>query len=195
MNRRRTRRAVTLSRSVGSSKGRRYLSQPDIDGAIAEVAEKAASEQIHIALIGGAALQLYGSDRLTADVDFAADGFIKSLRHGKRLAFGGEQTRSSAGVPIDLVVRDDRWATLYAASIETAQWMNAVQAMVARPEYLLAMKMQARRDKDEFDVAFLLSGDVVNLRKARQVVAKYLGEYAAEELNALVKEFEWKRSR
>lgn len=195
MNRRRTRRTVSLSRSVGSSKGRRYLSQSDLDGAIAEVAEKAASEQVHIALIGGAALQLYGSDRLTADVDFAADGFIKSLPHGKRLAFGGEQTKSSAGVPIDLVVRDDRWAALYAASIETAQWMNAVQAMVARPEYLLAMKMQARRDKDEFDVAFLLSGDVVNLRKARQVVATYLGEYAAEELSALVKEFEWKRSR
>lgn len=172
-----------------------HLSSAQLEEAIAEVAQAAKAEGVQLALIGGVALHFYGSDRLTTDIDFAASDLIAELPRGPGLSFGGEQTQTSNGIPIDLVIRSDRWAPLYEAAIETAKRVSGSKAPVARPEYILAMKMQARRDKDEFDLAFLLGSAVINVKRARKIVEEYLGGYAEEEFDSLVEEFEWKRSR
>lgn len=179
-----------------SSKSVRPLDQSDILEAIAEVAQMARRNGVSIALIGGCALHLYGSDRFTADVDFVADALLGDLPRGAALSFGGEQTQTRAGVPIDLIIRDDRWAPLYEAALETAKRIPGSKALVVRPEHLLAMKMQARRPKDEADIDFLLgTKGVINHNKARKVVGEFLGGYAEEELDSLVAEYEWKRNR
>lgn len=183
-----------MKRNSGSKRVQ-HLSSAQLDEAVAEVALAAKAEGVQIALIGGVALHFYGSDRLTTDIDFAASDLIDDLPRGPELSFGGEQTQTSNGIPVDLIIRSDRWAPLYEAAIETAKRVPGSKALVARPEYILAMKMQARRPKDEFDLAFLLSNSVINVKSARKVVEEYLGNYAEEELDSLIEEFEWKRSR
>ncbi len=183
-----------MSKSPGNSR-MEALSQQEIRDAIEEIVKIAKSERVAIALIGGCALQLYGSTRFTADIDFASDNLIDDLPRGTALSFGGEQTHASNGVTVDLIIRDDRWAPLYEAAIETAKRVPGTKAPVARPEYLLAMKMQARRPKDEADIDFLLRSGVVNLKRAKKIVEEYLGGYAEEELEALADEIAWKESR
>jgi hypothetical protein len=50
---------------------------------------------VRIALLGGFALQQYGSDRLTGDIDIAAPEVLDGLPAGKALTFGGVQTTTS----------------------------------------------------------------------------------------------------
>jgi hypothetical protein len=66
---------------------------------------------------------------------------------------------------------------------------------VVTPEYLLALKMAAARDKDVFDVKYLLGSGVVDLKVARGIVREFLGKYAARELDARAAEVEWRRGR
>lgn len=183
-----------MSKSTGNTR-MEALSQQEIREAIEEISGMAKAAQVTIALIGGCALQLYGSTRFTADIDFAADNLLDDLPRGTALSFGGEQTQASNGVTVDLIIRDDRWAPLYEAAIETAKRVPGTKAPVARPEYLLAMKMQARRPKDEADIDFLLRSGVVNMKRAKKIVEEYLGGYAEEELEALADEIAWKESR
>jgi len=48
------------------------LSLEEMHAGLAEIASLAREAQVSIALVGGVALYHYGSDRLTADIDFAA---------------------------------------------------------------------------------------------------------------------------
>ena len=175
---------------------KQFLSPEKMDEAVTEVAAIAKSEGIRIAVIGGYAMQLYGSDRLTSDVDFAADSPIPGLRRGRRLTFGGTQTQSSAGVPIDIVVRDDAYEELYDEVISLAKRIRGVPVPVATPEHLAAMKMAAGRDgKDHLDLAFLIVSGATSTAKARRIIERHLGEYAAREFDLLVDEFRWRHSR
>lgn len=177
----------------------KFLSPAQLDEAIAEVSAAAKAEDVHVALIGGCALQLYGSDRLTADLDFVADNLLGALPPGKELSFGGEQTRTSTGVPVDLIIREDRWAALYEATLETAQRIKGVKSLVARPEYLLAMKLAAARDKDFLDVKFLLAAGVIHPAKAQAIAEEFLGGIGAQDVESmlleygLIKKARWRR--
>lgn len=57
------------------------------------------------------------------------------------------------------------------------------------------MKMVARRDKDDIDVRYLVTSDVLDLKKTRALVEKYLGWFTAEDFDSLVAEAQWKASR
>ena len=168
------------------SRRTQYITFAQMDEAISEVAELARSASLEVVLVGGCALQFFGSDRLTANVDFAADGLLTQLPTLGLLSFGGIQTQTSAGVPVDWVVRSDRYAHLYRAAISNAIRIPGVPLPVASPAYLAAMKMVARRTKDEADLEALIDSGELDLNEARQVVQRLLGDYAADDLESYI---------
>lgn len=174
----------------------KFPSAERLQEAIAQVAEMANAANQQVILIGGCAMALYGSDRLTHDVDFAANKHLGTLVRQGGLLFGGEQSFAPNGVPVDYVVRSDDFRTLYVAAIAEAQFIDGVPMPVVRPDYLVAMKMAAGRDKDLSDIAFLLgTPGLVNRKIARDIVRRHMGAYAAQEFDGLVEEAEWKKAR
>lgn len=178
--------------SDSGQRRRRMLSLEEIHAGLAEVASLAREAQVSIALVGGVALYHYGSDRLTADIDFAAARHLASLPEEAPLSFGGYQSRTPGGVPVDWIVRDDDYAELFAEAVEYARDMDGVPVPVASPEYLVAMKMVARRKKDAADLDTLLLSGTVDFAKARRIVRRLLGPYAAEDLDSAAAEAKWR---
>jgi hypothetical protein len=159
-----------------------------------EVAELAQDSDVSVALIGGYALQLHGSPRLTGDVDVVASGPVRGLRPRKQLSFGGYQSEAPNGVPVDVVLRNDDYDDLYDEALDRSQRMRGAPMRVVTKEYLAAMKMVAGRGRDDADLEWLiLSG--LNVRRTRGVIRKYLGVYAEQEFEQLVEETKWKASR
>lgn len=174
----------------------KFLAPEELLAGVAEVAKIADREKVRIVLIGGLAMQHYGSDRLTGDLDFAASDVLDGLPSSGSLTFGGMQSTTSNGVPVDIIVRDDDSQSLYEEVVSTAPMVRRMGVRVATPEHLVAMKLQASRTKDESDLKFLLASGVVDTKKARALIRKHLGSFAAEELDRVVDEVAWeKRSK
>lgn len=164
--------------------GKRLLSPEEIERAIVEVTALAKKERATVALAGGCAMFVYGSTRLTTGVDFLASKILASLPGGKLLTFGGESTRTPSGVPVDLIVRSDRYERLYDAALDDARTVTfqGTKVRVVTAEHLVALKLVAARPKDELDLAFLVTDGGADVKKARKIVEKHLGFFAADEL-------------
>ena len=166
--------------------------------AVEEMADIANHETVNIALVGGFAMQVYGSDRFTKDIDVVTDSTtpLESLAVEGKLTFGGEQVIASNGIKVDVIRRNDDHEDLYDEALDKAEDVEDIPWMrVVTPEYLLAMKMQAARPKDDIDMTFLIEAEVVDLVLARKIIKKHLGSFAAEDLDRLVEEVEWQKSR
>lgn len=174
---------------------KRFLDPQQLAAAVAEVGAIAAAEDVRIILIGGFAMVHYGSDRLTGDVDFAATAVPGGLPGGPPLSFGGIHTTSPSGVPVDLVVRDDDYRSLYEEAIERAVLVPELPVALVSAAHLAAMKMVAARDRDTLDLEFLIRTGALDLPATRAVIRAHLGAYAADEFDRLVDEVEWKRHR
>lgn len=174
----------------------RFLAPEQLIAGVSEIAAIAARARATVLLVGGLAMQHYGSDRLTGDLDFAARKVPKELPVLGTLSFGGVQTSTPSGVPVDFIVRGDDYAELYRDAILASPVVPELGVRVVLPEYLAAMKMAAGRDKDFLDLKFLLSQEgLVDAAKARVIVRKHLGPYAAREFDSLVDEAAWLKSR
>jgi hypothetical protein len=147
----------------------------------------AESEGVDVALVGGVAMQLYGSPRLTGDIDVLSEGHISNLAATGDLTFGGFSTRIG-DVPADVIIRNDIYRKLYEEALDYAKRSPdaAVRMKVVTPEYLVAMKIAARRGKDSDDVEYLVTSGILDLEKTRKIVLKHLGAYGLEELNEIV---------
>lgn len=176
----------------GDSAPKRLFTHGELSAALREVA-RAAHDRGRIALAGGVAMQLYGSSRLTADLDVLCECELTGLTEVGRLSFGGQKLVSANGVPVDVIIRNDEMAALYEAALESAQHIAGVDdAKVVRPEYLVAMKMWAgRADKDIPDIQHLLASGAADMDGASKVVRRYLGVYAVKELASMRDEIEW----
>jgi hypothetical protein len=164
----------------------------DMREAFRDVARLARREGKKVALAGGLAMRTYGSDRVTQDVDVLASETIDRLARGRLLSFGGVQTRTRMGVPVDLIVRSDEYADLYEEALDRA--VNKGGLRIVRPEHLVSMKMVAGRARDESDLMFLLSRmDAAMFKRALDVARRFLGRYAARELTILRQEARWRR--
>lgn len=119
--------------------------------------ELAEQEQIGWALAGGLAMHLYGSQRLTKDVDIIASQDL-SLTAKHRLSFGGSSYTLQIGkyeVPIDWIVRNDGYQKYYRAALKDALRLpNGLR--IVTPEWLVILKINAGRQKDLDDIVFLL---------------------------------------
>jgi predicted TIM-barrel fold metal-dependent hydrolase len=172
----------------------KFLDPKEIEEAITEVAELARTGEVDVALVGGAAMEIYGSDRLTKDIDFAVDMHIPGLPVLRPLTFGGFASETSQKIPIDVIVRDDAYADLYREAIEHAVDAG-LPVKVVTPEHLAALKMAAGRVKDELDLKKLIELNAVDVPKTRKIIKTYLGEYAARTFDAIIDEIAWRRSR
>ncbi len=172
-----------------------FLDPARIEAALAEVADRAKRAGTRIALAGGCALQLYGSDRFTQDVDLLVDGPIPGMRSRGALSFGGVRTVAGNGVPVDLIARDDQYATLYAEALLAAHRIPGVPVPVLTLPYLAAMKLAAGRGKDESDLEFILCDIGAPWKAIRRVIREHLGLYALDEITSIRAIAVWKRKQ
>lgn len=141
-------------------------------------------------------MQVYGSDRLTGDLDVAAARAIRGFPIERSLAFGGSAVTTRAGVPVDIIVRSDVYARLYRAAVRHAKVVRDVPIRVVTAPYLVAMKIAAGRSKDALDAELLLSRMTAKeIEETRLVLRRHLGVYAAEELDGFVEEARWMKRR
>lgn len=137
---------------------------------------------VEFALIGGIAMHLYGSPRLTKDVDVIASSLLP-LTMEKRLGFGGARYSVKLGkraVPVDWIVRDDTARKFYQLALQDAyQLPNGLP--IVTPEWLVILKYIAGRMKDQQDAVYLLrQKSLVDRRLLRRKIVETAGrEYWA----------------
>jgi len=125
--------------------------------AVQKMAQLASQEEIDWAIVGGLAMHLYGSQRLTKDVDLIASKNL-SLKAEHHLTFGGSNYILTIGkytVPVDWIVRNDGYQKYYRAALKEAITMPNGLRLVT-PVWLVILKINAGRQKDLDDIVYLL---------------------------------------
>jgi hypothetical protein len=121
---------------------------------LAKIAEK---EKIEWALAGGIAMHLYGSPRLTKDVDVISVKRLP-LENVRPIGFGGESYEVFVGkkkIHVAWIVREDNYRDYYLQALKDAtELKNGLR--VITPEWLAILKYIAGRDKDSDDIIYLL---------------------------------------
>jgi hypothetical protein len=177
--------------SPGLTGSKKYLSPDELFGALKALREEVGGQ--NLVIIGGIAMQHYGSDRLTGDLDLLAKTVPAMVsfysKKPKKLTFGGVRFRVG-GVPVDILVRDDELQKLYQNAYK--EGMKSPLKMVSM-EHLTVMKMAAPRLKDKTDLAFLLAHPKLDYEKTRKLAVLYLGWYAGQELDSFRAEAEWRK--
>jgi hypothetical protein len=142
---------------------------------LAEIAEK---ENVEWALVGGIAMHLYGSPRLTKDVDVIS-GKRLSIEASNPLGFGGESYQVKVGkkiIHVDWIVREDNYRQYYAAALSDAASLNNGLKIIT-PEWLAILKYIAGRSKDLDDIVFLLKRkSFIKREKIKENIVKTKGE-------------------
>jgi len=148
-----------------------------------EIIGKLAEENgINWALVGGLAMNLYGSDRLTKDIDVIADKRLPMPENKivGRLKQGGERYNTETDkkiVTVDWVVRNDEFKPLFKEALKAAVRINDVPVLT--PEWLVILKFIAGRFKDQEDAVFLLSRNgLVNRNAIKENIIKTAGAIA-----------------
>lgn len=143
-----------------------------------QIGQLAAGEEISWALAGGLAMHLYGSPRLTKDVDIIASQQLSLTPEGQ-LRIGGSSYTLQIGkyaVLIDWIVRNDGYQKYYRAALQEAIALPNKLRMVT-PEWLVILKINAGRQKDYDDIVFLLKQpNLVNRSVVKQKVIDTVGE-------------------
>jgi hypothetical protein len=173
-----------------------FLSSAQIAETVKEIFRLAAAERVRLVLAGGAAMQAYGSDRLTRDVDFVSLKLLRGLPPGEPLSFGGEQTVAPSGVPVDIIVRNDELEKLYDAAAVDPIKIDGVPTI--RIEYLVIMKLASGRPKDDTDLAHLLFHRAalgLDREKLLKLTVKHLGIYAKQEMVSAMDLADWQMER
>lgn len=161
---------------------KRFLSPEEVDQAVRAMMEILSEKpDLKVAILGGIALQIYGSSKPTTDVDFVGNwtlGPQKIFEVTGPLSSGGLAYVMENGIPVDLIVRNDAYQKLYEDALENSVDQGGVP--VVTPEYLTAMKFAAGRPKDLAAVAWLLNQPgLVDAGKVSQIMFDTLGgEYA-----------------
>ena len=179
------------------------LSTAELDALSRALSKEAEAEGLRMAVAGGFAMNLYGSRRLTADLDVIADRELEpyqcagvGLRKAGRVEFGGQKFKTKDAVPVDWIVRRDRAAELYREALELARRApGGFPYRVVPAPYLAAMKFWANRPKDHEDLKTLMELGAVNLRQVRAIIRRTLGPDAAIEFSSLLSELRLRMER
>ncbi len=178
---------------VSQARRKKFLSTEVLDRIANEMTRRARQQGINVAVAGGLAMQIYGSDRLTMDVDFVADRKIEGLPVQGEITFGGDKLLSPDGVPVDWIVREDGYAPLYEEALLKAEEVEGQEYKVVTLPYLAAMKLVAGRPKDELDLMGVLVSDDLDVEETRGIILKHLGQYAADDFGSRVAEAKWRK--
>lgn len=152
--------------------------------AVEIISQLAEENGVNWALVGGLAMNLYGSDRLTKDIDVIADKLLplpKSQIVGK-LKQGGERFNAETDktvVSVDWIIRNDVFKSMFSQALKESVRINDVPVLT--PEWLVILKFIAGRFKDQEDAVFLLSRQgLVDRKLIKENVIKTAGEIAWE---------------
>jgi len=173
----------------------KFLNSSDVEATLNEIFELSSRTNIEVALAGGVAMELFGSDRLTKDVDFVCAAILPYIKVTKQLAIGGVSGLTAQGYPVDLIIRDDEYFELYQEALAHSIALPDQPLKVIAPEYLAAMKMVAGRDKDELDLKTLIRLEAIDLAQTEDIIRRHLGRYAVKEFKSLVSEVAWLKSK
>ena len=158
------------------------ISGDDALQAIDIVRQIAGENDIDWAVCGGIAMAIYGSPRLTKDVDIIAskrlplekERIIGHLKQGGEHFIVETETRK---VPIDWILRNDDFKAFYQAALKDAVMIDGIPILT--PEWLVILKFIAGRFKDQEDAVYLLrEKDLVNRDKIRELITKVFGANA-----------------
>lgn len=163
-----------------------FLTPERVDAATAELRSMTRGKLV---LIGGLAMQAYGSDRLTKDIDFMARSVPEGFNVERRLSFGGVAGTASNGVKICIVVRSDGYKKLYDEAL------RETRGPIVEPEYLAVMKLVAGRPKDEEDLRTLIRKKAISVPRAKQIAEKFFGKFGSDSIQSYVTEVEWMKSK
>jgi hypothetical protein len=144
------------------------LSSAELIAAAKAVIAVANRGGVQAAICGGYAMQLFGSDRMTNDLDFIASDRLPTANFDT-LTFGGFKYRIK-GVKIDWIVRDDEQEAVYQTALrERTRLKNGLP--IIRPEWMALIKLLARRTKDHSDLMYLLRAPrLVNRKNLKSIV-------------------------
>jgi hypothetical protein len=179
----------------------RELPKPlDLQAAFQEALELLERLHARAVLIGGVALAFYGIERYTKHVDFAVTSVQSSAleqalaeRDPRPLRVGGVSVTSTAGARIDFVDRRFEFRALFEEAIEAAEGEGPIaragerQVPVVPIHYLVAMKVAADRPQDEADLAALLLRPELDYSRAREIVHRHVGHFAARRLDRMAR--------
>jgi hypothetical protein len=160
----------------------KFLDAQSAKQAIASVARLAEEHGIDWALVGGVALSLYGSDRLTKDIDAIASELLPVPRSqvAGQLRQGGERYNTPTekrSVSVDWIVRKDEFKGLFQQALKEAVMTDGVPVLT--PEWLVILKFIAGRFKDQEDAVFLLSRKgLVDRKLIQEKIVKLFGRAA-----------------
>lgn len=165
---------------------------------VARIAQNEAStDRDEVAVIGGLAMQLYGSRRLTDDVDVVAlkpISFPITLKKVAPLSFGGFRYKTLEGIDVDWVVRKDEYEALYEDTF--AHRKPYLDIQISDLEHLAAMKFAAQRPNDYEDLMYLLVHPDLDYEKARDLVYRFVGgRFATDQFDAAREEARWRASK
>jgi hypothetical protein len=147
--------------------------------AIETVAEIAQENNVNWVLVGGLAMALYGSDRMTKDIDIIAAKLLPLEKVGE-LRQGGERyliKTAKKEVAVDWIIRKDEFKKLFSEALKDAVKIKDVPVLT--PEWLVILKFIAGRFKDQEDAVFLLSRkNLVNRNLIKEHIIKTAGAIA-----------------
>jgi hypothetical protein len=194
------RSALRARTPIGSHPApRRFLSGEEIATSLEAIRTATAEKGLRVAVIGGVAMQAYGSDRLTLDVDVIAEftlGQHPSFEIVEPITFGGLSYRGPAGVPVDLIVRKDEYRPLYEEALATAV-SGKGPLPVCAPECLAALKFAAGREKDRLDLVYLVTTPgLLDPERTRDLVYRLVGgRFARDVFDETVDQILWMHRR
>lgn len=166
-----------IERVLGDSANLMIATDTGVEAA-RRAGELAEAEEIEWALAGGLAMHLYGSPRLTKDVDIIGSRNLSLAAEGQ-LRFGGSSYTLRVGrydVRIDWIVRSDGYRKYYSAALKAAISLSNGLRIIT-PEWLVILKLNAGRQSDLDDIVFLLAQPrLVNRPLVRSKVVETVGE-------------------
>lgn len=130
------------------------------------------------ALIGGLAMQWYGSPKLTrsCDVISSRDLTFDALRRIKPIPSGGTLWRDPDGFDLSVRVRSDGYRALYEGALGEAVEKDGL--WIVRPEWLAAMKFACIGDGHTLDLHWILRREslgLVDVKRVEEIVNACLG--------------------
>lgn len=148
--------------------------------AIEIISKIAAENGIDWALVGGLAMNLYGSDRLTKDIDMISTKRLPMEKIVGQLRQDGERydvETEKRSVAVDWIVRTDEFKQLFQTALKESVYIGEIP--IITPEWLVILKFIAGRFKDQEDAVFLLSRKgLVNRHLIKKHIVKVVGAAA-----------------